>query len=343
MKTIDTSNINQLWPEDGVELVSHCPYCGSSTREIAYKDVQDWSFYSAPGKWSYWDCMKCSALYLNPRPTKATIGRAYGNYYTHNRTNRESILQISKERIRNECWSHWLDASITPRLNIPKAMGWLLNPFKITRLAVPFGIKELVSLEKGKLMDVGCGNGNMLRLATKLGWQSTGLEVDPAAVRAARGRGLNVLEGTYERLNEYKQSFDCIVCSHVLEHVHSPQDMLIKMKEALKPNGLLLLTLPNATSALRYHFGANWRGLEAPRHLAIPSMLQLKATLEAMGFSVKQWQSNEFSTAVESSRIQRRAIRPNYRDKAISWMLHVDKLATPLFQHDFVQFVCFKN
>ena len=76
MKKTDTIKINQSWPKDGMEKVNHCPYCGSSKRMLAYKDVQDWSFYCAPGKWSYWDCKQCCAIYLDPRPTAATIGKA---------------------------------------------------------------------------------------------------------------------------------------------------------------------------------------------------------------------------------------------------------------------------
>lgn len=342
MKTADTIQIEQSWPEDGVEPVQHCPFCGSSERAIAYQDVQDWSFYCAPGKWAYWDCKQCKAIYLNPRPTEATIGRAYEAYYTHSSVNNESILQLVKERIRNECWSHWINADVSPRLHLPKALGLLLKPLK-SMLIEPFGLRELASLPKGALMDVGCGNGNMLRLATKLGWQTMGLEIDPAAVMTARNQGLDVLEGTYERLSEYSLSFDCIVCSHVLEHVHNPKNMLIKLKDALKRGGTLLLTLPNSTSALRYHFGENWRGLEAPRHLSIPSMHWLKASLVNMGFSVKQSERNVLPTALESSRIKRRAQTSNAYDKAVQKMLIADYTAGSEEQHDFVQFICLKK
>lgn len=342
IKTADIIKIDQLWPEDGIEQVEHCPYCGSNERKLAYKEVQDWSFYCAPGKWTYWDCKQCSAIYLNPRPTETTVGQAYGAYYTHSIANSKSILQMFKERIKNECWSHWLNVDLSPRLYIPKGLVWLLDLLK-SRLIEPFGLRELASLPKKRLMDVGCGNGTMLSLATKLGWQAMGLEIDPAAVRASRTQGLNVLEGTYERLAEYSQAFDCIVCSHVLEHVHNPQDMLIKLKEALKPGGTLLLSLPNATSALRYHFGENWRGLEAPRHLSIPSMHQLKAHLEGMGFSVKERQLNVFPTAVESLRIQRRAAIVNASDKAAEKMLIADQVLVTDQQYDFIQFVCLKN
>jgi 2-polyprenyl-3-methyl-5-hydroxy-6-metoxy-1,4-benzoquinol methylase len=340
--TPDTSKIDQPWPDDGLEQVECCPYCNASERTLAHGDVQDWSFYCAPGKWTYWNCTRCNSLYLDPRPTPATVGQAYGAYYTHHRAHRESLAQWVKERVRNECCSHWLKTDLRPRLHIPKGLSWLLIPLK-SRLVEPFEIAELVKLPKGKLMDVGCGNGYTLSLAKKLGWQAMGLEIDPAAARAARTQGLDVVDGSYARLAAFRQEFDCIICSHVLEHVHDPQDMLIRLAEALKPGGTLLLSLPNATSLLRYLFGDDWRGLEAPRHLSIPSMSQLEAILREMGFSVRQRQLNRWWTAAESSRIQRRGTRLNTHDKAVAKRLTADTVVSSDQEHDFVQFVCVRD
>jgi SAM-dependent methyltransferase len=192
-------------------------------------------------------------------------------------------------------------------------------------------------------MDVGCGNGYTLSLAKRLGWQTVGLEVDTAAVRAARAQGLDVEEGSYVWLADFRQVFDCIICSHVLEHVHDPQDMLHRIAEALKPGGTLLLSLPNATSLVRSHFGDDWRGLEAPRHLSIPSMCQLEANLREIGFSVRQRQINGLWTAAESSRIQRRGTRINAHDRVVAKTLTANAVLSSDQEHDFVQFVCIRG
>jgi SAM-dependent methyltransferase len=192
-------------------------------------------------------------------------------------------------------------------------------------------------------MDVGCGNGYTLSLAKSLGWQTMGLDLDPSAVRAARAEGLDVQEGSYALLTDFGQVFDCIICSHVLEHVHNPQDMLRRLAKALKPDGTLLLSLPNATSLVRSHFGDDWRGLEAPRHLSIPSMSQLEANLREIGFSVRQRQLNCLWTAAESSRIQRRGTRINAHDRAVSKMLTASAVLSSDKEHDFVQFVCVRG
>lgn len=300
-----TSPIDQPWPKEGLERVEACPYCGSHRRTPAYKDVQDWSFYCAPGKWDYWDCTNCQSLYLDPRPTPQSIGKAYARYYTHNGDTQLDLLSSLKNRLRNEYLSRKLKVSIEPRLYFPLLLNGLLNQIG-KRVVVPFGWVQLATLVKGRFIDVGCGAGLTVSLAKQLGWDAMGLEIDPAAVKEARRGGLNIIEGTYAQLASYKSQFDSIMCSHVLEHVHDPLDLLATLKTALKPGGVLLLALPNSLSVLRQHFGSNWRGLEAPRHLAIPSQYQLLGLLESMGFQVTVLADDGIETAAESFRIERR-------------------------------------
>jgi 2-polyprenyl-3-methyl-5-hydroxy-6-metoxy-1,4-benzoquinol methylase len=342
MEPPDTSRIDQPWPDVDLEQIAACPYCGASERTVAHRDVQDWSFYSAPGKWTYWTCTRCRSLYLSPRPTAATVGQAYRAYHTHQRAQRESFQQRVKERLINECWSHWLGIDLRPRLQLPRALSWLLVPLH-GRLVEPFEIAELVKLPKGRLLDVGCGNGGMLSIAQRLGWRAVGLEIDPVAARAARARGLDVLEGSYHHLAAFRQQLDCIICSHVLEHVHDPRDLLVHVADALTPGGTLLLAAPNATSAMRRYFGDDWRGLEAPRHLTIPSMPQLAANLHALGFTVRQRRVTRAWTAAESFRIRRRGARLNAHDRAVARTLSAGEVPSSEEQYDFVEFVCVKD
>lgn len=330
---------NQQWPVNDLEHVPDCPYCSSEKRKLAYVDVEDWSFKCAPGTWNYWDCKNCNSLYLDPRPTVSTIGRAYAKYYTHGGAESLFTLQAAKSRLKNECLTRKLKTPIKPRLHLPTFFGPLLDWIG-KWVNVPFGWTLLATGKKGRLMDVGCGDGRAVALAKQLGWDAMGIEIDPEAVRHARQADLNVLEGTDELLSQYEQQFDCIICSHVLEHVHDPCALLAKIKAALKPGGMLLITLPNATSALRHYFGEDWRGLEAPRHIAIPSDAQLMKLLTQANFSVQSYADNQLATAAESYRIRRRGMFLNFRDLTKARRLDLVPLATP-FGNDFIKFVCF--
>lgn len=336
--TSSSPPLKRPWPAEGLESVPACPVCGHSERSLAYSDVQDWSFFSAPGSWTYWDCAHCQALFLDPRPTPATVGNAYQSYYTHAEAGRLSLLTRLKGRARNEALSQQLATSVEPRLpallRVPPLVGWLSR-----RVVVPFGWRELASLPRGRFLDVGCGSGQTVALAQALGWQAAGIEVDPLAVQEARRRGLDIIEGTVEQLSEQVGQLDCVMCSHVLEHVHQPLQLLTLLHASLRPGGVLLLTLPNALSVVRRHFGADWRGLEAPRHLCIPALPYLLQCLAAAGFSVESRCDARAETVAESLRIQRRARTLARRDIAEARALNLQP-ADPHTDADFIKLVC---
>lgn len=321
-----------------LEQVDTCPYCGSSERTLAYRNVQDWSFFCAPGKWNYWDCTSCQSLYLNPRPSLSSIGLAYAKYYTHGDAKAVTLWHRIKARLRNECLSQKLNVNITPRLHLPKLLDAAID-FIGRRVAVPFGWGWLASHPRGRFMDVGCGAGTSVAIARQLGWDAMGIEIDPAAVLEAQRTGLTIVQGAYQLLKEYELQFDCIMCSHVLEHVHEPIELLTYLKKAIKPGGVLLLTLPNSRSPMRDHFGAHWRGIEAPRHISIPSELRMLELLVKSGFSVQSLSDTGVETAAESFRIQRRGSALNSKDIAMARELKV-RLYSSLDSNDFIQFIC---
>lgn len=327
------------WPAQDLEEVPHCPCCGSSERSLAYSSVKDWAFGSAPGLWSYWSCRGCQGLYLSPRPTPESIGNAYSHYYTHDGDGKSGPLSAIKKRVRNEVWSNSLQTSLHPRLGLPKMLAWTTHWLRHW-IAEPFGLRQWAQLPKGLLIDVGCGNGDKLRLAEQLGWKARGIELDAAAVKAAVVQGLQVEQGGFELLANYVGQVDCLVCSHVLEHLYKPLQMIELLLAALKPKGVLLLSVPNASSFLRDHYGENWRGLEAPRHLAIPDRTWLRAYLESQGFECTQVSSYPLETAMESERMRRRGADLIAADVHAAKALLRGMPQPPMAEQDVTQLVC---
>jgi 2-polyprenyl-3-methyl-5-hydroxy-6-metoxy-1,4-benzoquinol methylase len=248
-------------------------------------------------------------------------------------------LAKAKQRVRNEYWSHRFGVSLQPRLGLPRSLGWAtrwLAPW----IADPFGLAQIAQSPRGLLIDVGCGNGDKLRLAQQLGWRCLGIEMDAAAVQAAVAQGLDVVQGGYELLEGYAGQADCVVCSHVLEHVHQPLGFLQLLLTALTPHGVLLLSVPNASSALRDHYGVHWRGLEAPRHLVIPDAAWLIAWLQAQGWHCTQVPCHALETAVESERMRRGALFAGPQDVRAARAMLRDLGTVGAERQDIVQLVC---
>lgn len=101
-----------------------------------------------------------------------------------------------------------------------------------------------------RLLDVGCGPGWGLRVLTAAGFEAEGIDVSPSAVASAREAGLAArcldLEG-----DPLAGPFDVITAFEVLEHLLRPLPTLEKLRDALSPDGRLVVSLPNEFHLLR--------------------------------------------------------------------------------------------
>lgn len=119
-----------------------------------------------------------------------------------------------------------------------------------------------------KVLEVGCGRGDFIaRLEKEKAVEVTGLEMNPAAVREAQGKGRNVVnKGLEEIVSELRGTFDVICSFQVLEHVPNPREFIGNCVELLKPDGMLLLSVPNDDGFIR--LGKNELLNKPPHHLS---------------------------------------------------------------------------
>lgn len=104
---------------------------------------------------------------------------------------------------------------------------------------------------KGKAaLDVGCGAGLLAEPLARLGARVTGIDASPELVRAAQDHASAAgLEIDYRagELGNLTGRFDLITCMEVIEHVADASAFVAALAERLEPNGLLILSTPNAT------------------------------------------------------------------------------------------------
>jgi 2-polyprenyl-3-methyl-5-hydroxy-6-metoxy-1,4-benzoquinol methylase len=103
----------------------------------------------------------------------------------------------------------------------------------------------------GAILEVGCGDGRFLEQLGRT--RAIGLEENPLAIARAREKGLDVSSISLKNFsNEHKQKFDGVCAFQVLEHITDPIEFLRAMMTCLKPDGLMVLAVPNARGILRY-------------------------------------------------------------------------------------------
>ncbi|MES2177540.1 MAG: class I SAM-dependent methyltransferase [Gemmatimonadota bacterium] len=101
----------------------------------------------------------------------------------------------------------------------------------------------------GELLDVGTGIGQFLALASAH-YQVTGTEVSESACALAHDEyGLDIMKGPIEHLDFGTRRFDLITITHVLEHVHDPNTVIDHCVRLLKPDGVLVIAVPNELHA----------------------------------------------------------------------------------------------
>jgi 2-polyprenyl-6-hydroxyphenyl methylase/3-demethylubiquinone-9 3-methyltransferase len=105
-------------------------------------------------------------------------------------------------------------------------------------------------LEGKSALDVGCGAGLLAEPLARLGATVTGVDAAPEVIAIARehaqAQGLTIDYRTGD-VQELDGAFDLVTCMEVIEHVADPGVFLKALARRLAPNGLLVLSTPNAT------------------------------------------------------------------------------------------------
>jgi len=155
---------------------------------------------------------------------------------------------------------------------------------------------ERLRVRRGeRLLDAGCGEGRHCFGALERGAQVVGLDLDRASLHKAAGalrfRGAEVgrlaamLQGDAFHLPFPDATFDKVICSEVMEHVHDFTGAARELARVLRPGGLAAITIPTTTSEHLYlRVGDDY--FESPGgHIRIFSPRQLAHGLARAGFA----------------------------------------------------------
>lgn len=270
-----------------VQEVKTCQLCEASGL-LLYSSVRD-RIFDAPGVWGFLRCPNCGLVWLNPQPISQDIDKIYCNYSTH---------EFSRGKARRDRLQGWIAPVIVAAtlgyndvINLGsgrKSVGRILNLVPPLRDIGQSYVMFLNGRQRGKLLDVGCGNGTYLNRMQSLGWEVAGVEPDlEAATVAQRQYGLKVFVGTLEQAHFPPESFDAITMGHVIEHVPDPLSLLQECYRILKPEGKLIMMTPNCESLGHKIFKSSWRPLEPPRHFYLFSLQTMGELIQRTDFDTK--------------------------------------------------------
>lgn len=213
--------------------LKECPICEGKDFNT-YKKCKD--FTVSGETFTIVSCKNCGFKFTNPRPDESELMKYYesADYISHSNKNNNLINFIYKN-VRK----------VTVRQKA-KLLGRLSS--------------------KGHLLDYGCGTGEFLKACQERGWNIMGVEPAPLARKQAVHLTKAQIFGSIFEINN-KQTYEAITMWHVLEHVPDLEKTFMKIKQILKPDGRIIIAVPNYQSADARLYDQFWAGYDLPRHL----------------------------------------------------------------------------
>lgn len=107
---------------------------------------------------------------------------------------------------------------------------------------------DKINNKKLKVLDIGCGNGNISNQLGELGHLVLGIDISEEAINVAKKKN-KLINVEFKAISAEEltvnEKFDVIVCSEVIEHLNNPELIIQALKKLLSEKGVLIITVPN--------------------------------------------------------------------------------------------------
>lgn len=219
-------------------------------------------------------CSTCGMVYVNPRLKQGVSNNLYSEDY----------------------YAQSYKIKLLPNLDYRRnVLG--LNKYN--------QVVSMLGRDKGRVLDIGCGLGDILSIFKENGWYALGIELNHFAANYAKENfGIQVLNQSIYDFDE-GDKFDVVMLWGVLEHVYNPLALLNKCHRLLLEDSLLVIEVPSADSFLvRYVEGTGKkvdRIVEGDKHLMLFSINSFNGMLEKGNFTCKKLLSNGLDIATINS------------------------------------------
>lgn len=232
-----------------------CNFCGSKENNV-YDELENWKIVK---------CNNCGFTFTNPRPTLESLPQYYAEEYFKDERHRAKFYnEDSTVKVINQDYT---------------------NRIQDVENYVP---------KRGSVLEIGCARGGFLSKLRDRGWEIEGVEISQDACNLAKELyGIDQFCGVFAEYQTTKK-FDVICMYQTLEHVPDPKEVLEKAYQMLKPNGVVVVEIPNI-NCLEMKYSADRRRLsyDLPRHLNHFSPQFLSEQMKKMGYQIADIECNE--------------------------------------------------
>lgn len=268
-----------------------CILCNSNNKHQVFtiKELQ----LGLQEPFQYQLCSNCGTMQLLTIP--ADLGKYYPNedYYSFNLK-----LQIGKKySYLRKAKTDYLLYGKQPIFGRLLSLGYKMNEMYDW-------VKYTKAQYNDSILDVGTGNGSLLAKLFNIGFKNlTG--IDPYINETKDYGSIKILKKDLFQVNE---QYDVVMMHHSLEHMFEPLQALKQVYAITKPGGRVLVRVPIMGNYGWQTYGEFWCGLDAPRHIFIPSEKGLKQLVQEAGFEVLKFYYDSFDYVIWASEQYKKGI-----------------------------------
>lgn len=233
----------------------NCIICQSITIKTIQGIYDD--RYGYNGLFDLYECQNCGHKFLNHSFTDYDLTQLYTNYYPRKNLNVDDYKP------------HTFTSSFKSWLNGEKASSHAYVPKDV------------------KILDIGCGFGEAIGYHQNRNCKAYGIEADSNVKKVIDKFGFDIKIGLFNKYLYEKSYFDYVTMDQVLEHSINPIETLDGINHVLKPNGHLVISIPNANSLLANLLKERWINWHTPYHLQFFSKQSVELLAEKTGFAVE--------------------------------------------------------
>jgi SAM-dependent methyltransferase len=269
-----------------------CRICGNDADNRTFLCSE--KMFGWGGEFTYFQCANCGCLQIAEVP--ADLGKFYPNNYFSFRP-----LTVPNQGLKSHLAGMRDLSAITNKGFVGKLLG-RFYPAHDDRI-IPLGRVPL--RRDSKVLDVGCGNGPLLLVLRRAGLRHL-KGIDPFLSGDQEPfPGLHLRK---QSLDMVEEKFDVIIFNHVFEHIQDGLKTLCLCRERMTPRGKVLLRFPTADSEALEHYGENWVGLDAPRHLFLYSRKSFELIAAKAGLKIEQWFCDSSAFQFWASELYKRGV-----------------------------------
>lgn len=168
---------------------------------------------------------------------------------------------------------------------------------EVHHYVLPVLHKWLAPYKRGRLLDLGCGNGALTARMNDMGISCTGTDFSESGIQIARSSfpAAVFFQSAMEQPLPVEQCglYDVVIAVEVIEHLLLPRQVFDRAKEALKPGGSFIITTPfhgywkNLALAMVGQYDSHWHPLRDYGHVKFFSLSTLKQLFEEQGFQIE--------------------------------------------------------